>query len=196
LLDAANALSRREEIPYVWGGRTTSSPVVCAACKRCIEKRKLNPYQRKASCPACEQCGLDCSGFVSRVMSAAGLQTGRVTSQSLGSRKSKVFKPVGRDLVHARPGDLVVLKDHVVIFLRRHGPDKFDYIHASRFIPGRKTGGIEVVSSSALPRRLRPIVILRHESLFGVGYTPAVRSRINALITSHQEDPVRLARAN
>lgn len=196
LLDAANALSRREEIPYVWGGRATSSPVVCTACKRCIEKRKLNPYQRMASCPACEQCGVDCSGFVSRVMRAAGLETGRVTSKSLGARRSKVFKPVGRDLAYARPGDVVVLKDHVVIFLGRHGPKKIDYIHASRFIPGRKAGGIEVVSSSDLPRRERPVVILRHEALFGAGYSPAVESRLRALVARSASKPVRLAGMN
>ena len=129
-------------------------------------------------------------------MRAAGLDTGRVTSKSLASQKSKSFKPVGRDLAYARPGDVVVLKDHVVIFLGRHGPRKIDYIHASRFIPGRKAGGIEVVSSSDLPRRQRPVVILRHEALFGVGYSPAVASRLKALVAGSSSKSVRLAGVN
>ena len=185
LLDAVTALSRRDDIAYVWGGRTTSSPVVCTACKRCIEKRKVNPYRRVAQCPACEQCGVDCSGFVSRVMRAAGLGSTRITSQSLIRQTKKrdlSFKPVGRNLSLARTGDLIVLPDHVVIFLDRHENRKLDYVHASRFIPGRPAGGIEVVASGDLPRGQKPVTILRPNAFEGAGNSAAVRHRIKAML--------------
>ena len=185
LLDAVTALSRRDDIAYVWGGRATSSPVVCTACQRCIEKRKVNPYRRLAQCPACEQCGVDCSGFVSRVMGAAGLGSTRITSQSLirhTKKRDLSFKPVGRNLDLARPGDLIVLADHVVIFLDRHENRKLDYVHASRFIPGRPAGGIEVVAAGDLPRGQKPVTILRHKAFEGAGNSAAVRHRINAML--------------
>lgn len=185
LLDAVTALSRRDDIAYVWGGRATSSPVVCAACQRCIEKRKVNPYRRLAQCPACEQCGVDCSGFVSRVMRAAGLGSTRITSQSLirhTKKRDLSFKLVGRSLDLARPGDLIVLPDHVVIFLDRHENGKLDYVHASRFIPGRPAGGIEVVAAGDLPRGQKPVTILRHKAFEGAGNSAAVRHRIKAML--------------
>jgi len=185
LLDAVTALSRRDDIAYVWGGRTTSSPVVCAACQRCIEKTKVNPYRRLAQCPACEQCGVDCSGFVSRVMRAAGLGSTRITSQSLirhTKKRDLSFKSIGRSLELARPGDLIVLPDHVVIFLDRHENRKLDYVHASRFILGRPAGGIEVVASGDLPRGQKPVTILRHKAFEGAGNSAAVRHRIKAML--------------
>jgi len=185
LLDAVTALSRRDDIAYVWGGRTTSSPVVCAACQRCIEKTKVNPYRRLAQCPACEQCGVDCSGFVSRVLRAAGLGSTRITSQSLirhTKKRDLSFKSIGRSLELARPGDLIVLPDHVVIFLDRHENRKLDYVHASRFILGRPAGGIEVVASGDLPRGQKPVTILRHKAFEGAGNSAAVRHRIKAML--------------
>lgn len=201
LLDAASALSRRDEIAYVWGGRATSSPVVCSACQRCVEKRKVHPHQRLSKCPACEQCGVDCSGFVSRVMGAAGLGSKRITSRSLikaatpgpkrgnlkGAKKvDPVFIPVGRNLALAQPGDLVVLSDHVVIFLNRHPNKKLDYVHASRYVPGRPAGGIEVVSAGDLPRGQVPVTILRHKAFAGTGNSLAVRKRITAMLEHAQ----------
>lgn len=185
LLDAVTALSRRDEIAYVWGGRTTSSPVVCAACQRCVEQRHVPPERRVQQCPACAQCGVDCSGFVSRVMRAAGLGSKRITSRSLirsSVRGDALFRPVGRSLDKARPGDLIVLPDHVVIFLNRHFNKKLDYVHASRFIPGRPAGGIEVVSAGELPRGQKPVAILRARDLEGAGDSFAVRYRIAMMI--------------
>ncbi len=185
LLDAVTALSRREEIAYVWGGRTTSSPVVCAACQRCVEKKRVPPGHRLQQCPACAQCGVDCSGFVSRVMRAAGLGSKRITSRSLirsSVRGDALFRPVGRSLEKARPGDLIVLPDHVVIFLNRHPDKNLDYVHASRFIPGRPAGGIEVVSAGELPRGQKPVAILRPRVLDGAGDSLAVRYRIKMMI--------------
>jgi hypothetical protein len=185
LLDAVTALSRRDDIAYVWGGRTTSSPVVCAACQRCVEKRRVPPGLRVEQCPACQQCGVDCSGFVSRVMRAAGLGSRRITSSSLirsSVRGDALFRPVGRSLEKARPGDLIVLPDHVVIFLHRHDNKKLDYVHASRFIPGRPAGGIEVVAAGDLPRGQKPVTILRPRAVDGAGNSLAVRYRIKLMI--------------
>lgn len=209
MLDAMTALSRRGDIAYVWGGGATSSPVVCAACQRCVEKRRVSPHRRMEVCPACTQCGVDCSGFVSRVMRAAGLATSkRITSRSLirsSRRPDANFRPVGRSLDKARPGDLVVLPDHVVIFLNHHGADKLDYVHASRFIPGRPAGGIEVVFAGELPRRQKPVAILRPRALDGAGQPLAVRYRIKSMLEHAMRkkmrergvDPdVRIARAH
>ncbi|NDE14779.1 hypothetical protein EBZ80_07610 [bacterium] len=218
LLDAVTALSRRDEIAYVWGGRTTSSPVVCAACQRCVEQRHVPPERRVQQCPACAQCGVDCSGFVSRVMRAAGIGAKRITSRSLirsSVRGDALFRPVGRSLDKARPGDLIVLPDHVVIFLNRHPDKKLDYVHASRFIPGRPAGGIEVVTMDgkpiertvlqSLPRGQKPVAILRARDLEGAGDSLAVRYRIAMMIEHavrkkiHQHDPrldLRLAHAH
>ena len=199
LLDAVTALSRRDEIAYVWGGRTTSSPVVCAACQRCIEKRKVNPYRRLAQCPACQQCGVDCSGFVSRVIRAAGLGSSLITSQYLirnSKKRDLSFEFVGRNLASARAGDLIVLPDHVVIFLDRHENHKLDYVHASRFILGRPAGGIEVVVSGNLPRGQKPVTILRHKAFAGARDSMAVRQRIKAMLeyTSHKKKSMPLTR--
>jgi len=141
-------------------------------------------------------------------MRAAGIGAKRITSRSLirsSVRGDALFRPVGRSLDKARPGDLIVLPDHVVIFLNRHPDKKLDYVHASRFIPGRPAGGIEVVSAGELPRGQKPVAILRARDLEGAGDSLAVRYRI-AMMIEHavrkkiqQHDPgldLRLAHAH
>lgn len=187
LLDVLSALSQREDIAYVWGGRSTSKPETCAACRRCIEVRRVDPPRRIQKCPDCKVCGVDCSGFVSRVLVAAGLGGRRVTSRGLirsSKSKSSMFAVVGQDLKKARAGDLVVLEDHVVMFLERFGADQLAYVHAAKFVPGRPAGGIEVVVGGPLPGKMQPVVILRHKDLANAGTSYEVRQRLQSVMNA------------
>lgn len=187
LLDVVNELSSRDDIAYVWGGRSTSSQGVCLACRQCVESRRVEPSQRLGRCPACRQCGVDCSGFVSRALVDSGLGGRRVTSKSLlrSAKSSKsMFRAVGNDLKKARAGDLVVFDDHVILFLERYGRDQLAYVHAAKFVSGRRSGGIEVVVNGPLPQNMQPVVILRHKGLINAGISHEVRQRVQLVINS------------
>ncbi len=186
LMAAASRLSQLTDVPYVFGGRNLASEQslshkqrsggACQECTACIQKNSLpanSTLGRYSKCAACRRCGIDCSGFVSRVFSEAGIKYGFADTSSLNVagegilQKQYGFSNMGRNLMLVQPGDLILGKGHVVLVLAvNKGLGTIDFIHASRGSKRTKVGGIEIRRSQPMERlQLNVKKILRHMEL-------------------------------
>jgi len=173
LLRTAERYSRMSYIPYVWGGHEVGAKSVCMACRACIGTKHGSPSgPRASSCQACQQCGLDCSHFVHRVFTDAGLSLAYlptrvlVRSSRAQLRRRYGLIDIGRDLRRARPGDLLLQAHHVLLLLRlgRHG--RGDIVHMSSSRRRGRAGGIKIVRDVDLRHfHGRLVKILRHVAL-------------------------------
>src|SRR5262249_14938310 len=73
LLNVAESLCRRNDIPYALCGSAMADRATCQECRACVSVKHLRVDRRARSCQACRQCGVDCSHFVNRVFKEAGL---------------------------------------------------------------------------------------------------------------------------
>jgi hypothetical protein len=170
----ATHIEKNLDVPYVWGGFKIGTKKQCAACKKCIIKRKVQPKSRKKTCSPCRKCGLDCSHFVNLNFRMQGIPSQYITTYRLihdGPKKllrnfSLVAIP-GRNLKHAKAGDLLVYKGHLGYLLAKHDDFHGDFLHVSEFKKDSPiAGGIVVnreVNLSKINGGLRRI--LRHRSL-------------------------------
>lgn len=176
LMEAAARLSHRTNVPYVFGGRNISSGKSCSQCADCIKKNNLaanSTLSRLNKCAACRRCGIDCSGFANRVFSEAGIKYGFADTSSLNVardgflQKQYGFNNVGRDLMLAQRGDLLLGKGHIVLVIDvNKALGTIDFIHASRGSKRTSTGGIEVRRGVAIDQVQRSVIrILRHLDL-------------------------------
>jgi NlpC/P60 family len=176
LMDAATRLSLRTNVPYVYGGHDMASGKPCQECTACVQKNHLSANStlvRYQKCSACRRCGIDCSGFVNKLFSDAGLKYIFANTRTLNGAKNGYlqaqygFNNIGRDLMAARPGDLLLEKSHIVMVLEvNHIRGTIDYIHASRGSTRTNAGGIEIRRGAAIDSLQLSIVrILRHVEL-------------------------------
>lgn len=176
LLSTAMSYLAYGSVPYVWGGNSIGDEATCASCAACIVKnKKRGVKKRHLKCADCRNCGLDCSHFVQKVFADAGMHFPFVTTTSMmkPSRKRpdliQGLRFIGTDFRAARPGDLLVLRRHVVILVRRHADSTADVIHVSRAVRNSlipKVGGIEFRRRVNLNRFYGGLRrILRHEKL-------------------------------
>jgi cell wall-associated NlpC family hydrolase len=176
LLDTAMSYLVHSSVPYVWGGNSIGDSDTCTRCATCmIKNKKRGVRKRHLRCGDCSRCGLDCSHFVQKVFADAGLHYPFVTTATM--MKPNLKRPdlipglrfISTDLRDARPGDLLVLRRHVVILALRHEDGTADVIHVSRAVRNTlvpKVGGIEYrrrVNLKKFYGGLRRI--LRHEKL-------------------------------
>jgi cell wall-associated NlpC family hydrolase len=183
ILQVAERYGGKSFIPYVWGGDAVAEADVCLECRSCVMgKRRLSVYKRKAACPACRACGMDCSHFVNRIYREAGLpfpyaSTRALTRSSAADlRKTYGLVDLGRDVRTAQPGDLLLHRDHVMLLLRLTADHRGDVLHVSRSITRKGVpGGVEVVRDADLRTFRGPVKrVLRHEMLLdGVSLAPA-----------------------
>ena len=157
LLQVAGKYAGETYIPYVWGGDAVGSKRACEQCRACIGMRHhLKVSKQPASCQACKQCGMDCSHFVQRIFREAGLGFPYLPTMQL-----KHLTPAKLRL--AKPGDLLLHKNHIVMLLDKTGARSGDFIHVSRLIKRGKVGGVEVVHDTDLEKyRGKVLRILRH----------------------------------
>jgi NlpC/P60 family len=159
LMGAADSLSRRANVPYVFGGRSVAagnrrSDQSCQECSACIHKNNLpanSTMSRYNNCAACRRCGIDCSGFANSVFNEAGMKYGFADTKSLNVagdgflQRQYGFNNIGQDLAMVRRGDLILEKGHILLVLEVNLPlGTIDYIHASRASKRNKLGGIEI----------------------------------------------------
>lgn len=172
LLQVADKYAGETYIPYVWGGDAVGSKRACEQCRACIGIRHhLMVSKQPASCQACKQCGLDCSHFVQRIFREAGLSFPYLPTMQLkhltpAKLRLNNLVDVGRDLHLAKPGDLLLHKNHIVMLLDKTGARSGDFIHVSRLIKRGKVGGVEVVRDTDLEKyRGKVLRILRHVAI-------------------------------
>ena len=183
LLDVAHRYATMTDVPYVWGGNAIGDGEACQECRACLaSKRRLAPGKSRAAvCPACRDCGVDCSHLVNRIYADAGLDlpylpTARLRYLSRSALKEHGLIDVGKDLSRAKPGDLLLQARHVVMLLTVTGPTRGDFIHVGRSVRHGRIGGIEVVRDGNLQRLAggRLVRILRHTLLEGGTFEDAV----------------------
>ncbi len=172
LLRTAERLGELSYVPYVWGGNSIGNEQQCQECRACREETSHLPSSRSASiCSVCEQCGMDCSHFVHRIFSDAGLEypymaTEKLRHMSRTSLRSLNLVDIGRDLRKALPGDLLLQPSHVVMLLAKTGAARGDVIHVNRSFKHGEVGGIEILRDTELNRlSARVVRILRHAAL-------------------------------
>ena len=176
LMVAVRQMQSKSFVPYVFGGQHVGEPRVCVACSACVNAKHLpadSTLARLTQCPACQSCGVDCSNFVNQIYERAGIKYPFGDTSSL-LRASDAhltlkygFLDMGREVRDAKPGDLVLFRDHVVMLLSMNEYEKtVDYIHASRGSKRTPAGGIELRRGFDLNRFQRQVVrILRHRDL-------------------------------
>lgn len=176
LMAVANYLQTKSYVPYVFGGNSIGSVGVCQACSECVMAKRLpanSSSARSANCGACRSCGIDCSNFVNRVFDEAQMGYRFAdTSTLLGTVDSNLesrfgFVNVGNHLDDARPGDVLLQSNHVMLVLSvDQVQHTIDYIHASRGSRRTPVGGIERVRSANMFKIGRSLEkILRHREL-------------------------------
>ncbi|MCX6118568.1 MAG: hypothetical protein NT027_13580 [Proteobacteria bacterium] len=178
LLNAALDLSRREAVPYVYGGSALGSTKICKACRDCILAKNLvsdkSAKKRLKKCKACRSCGVDCSHFVSQIFRKAQLSYRFIdTSRLFSMSPEQLWLDLGlaivsqNDLLKAEPGDLLVENGHIVLITGVSiGSETVDYVHATRDSRTRILGGIEFEKSVPIRRfDSSSFMILRHKDL-------------------------------
>jgi cell wall-associated NlpC family hydrolase len=186
LLNTALTHIAYETVPYVWGGNKIGSPKDCEECSQCIIKyKKRGPSKRHLKCPACQQCGMDCSHFVQKVFKDAGLAFPYASTRSLlkvPSKKPDVIpglRFISSNLKDAQPGDLLVQKKHVVILINKKSDTVGDIVHMSRTVRSSgRIGGIALKRDANLTRFFGGVKrIFRHEKLIN---TQPIYTRLNS----------------
>jgi len=204
LLQVADKYAGETYIPYVWGGDAVGSKAACAQCRACIGLRHhLKGAKQPASCQACKQCGMDCSHFVQRVFREAGLgfpylPTFTLKHLSPSKLRQSNLVDVGRDLQLAKPGDLLLHRNHIVLLLEKSSARIGDVIHVSRRIKHGKVGGVEVVRNADLEQyRGKVLRILRHVAIDRADRAPPVAKPLLVLPIPKSYEPVhqRIVRA-
>jgi cell wall-associated NlpC family hydrolase len=176
LMEAANRLAARTNVPYVFGGGRIGSANQCQECTECVRKNHLaanSTMLRFNTCPACRQCGIDCSGFVNRLFAEAKLKyrfasTAMLTGIKDGFLQEQYgFINMGKDLEVARPGDLILEKGHIVMVVDIDLTlGTVDFIHASRGSKRTPVGGIELKRGMKIETLQKKVVrIMRHREL-------------------------------
>ncbi len=176
LMDVAARMGEATYIPYVWGGRAIGNADTCNACRSCIaSKPKLPIARRRAACEPCRSCGIDCSHFVNKIYNEAGLSFPYAATAALRRLPQAKLKEkyslvdIGPQLTKAQPGDLLLMRRHIVMLLKMRTGKRGDILHVSRSVKkgGRsKIGGVEVREDVDLTRFHGKIVkILRHRDL-------------------------------
>jgi len=190
LLRAAERMGELTYVPYVWGGDTIGARQQCEQCRACREETSHLPSARSAAvCTACEQCGMDCSHFVHRIMNDAGLRYPYMATEKLRHMPRQALRAlnlvdIGRDLHKALPGDLLLQHSHVVLLLARTGPARGDVIHVNRSFKHGEVGGVEVLRDADLSRVSGKVVrILRHIALVPPP-RPVVRPKANPAVSA------------
>ena len=177
LMAAAERMARQTSVPYVFGGTRIGTAKQCQECSDCARKNHLSANSssgRFNKCASCRRCGIDCSNFVNRLFSEAGLKYRFADTRTLTLtgedflQEQYGFINMGRDLLVARPGDLILQKGHVMMVIDVDPTlGTIDYIHASRGSRTRKPiGGIELRRGKPLNQVQHEVVkILRHREL-------------------------------
>lgn len=181
LMDAADSFSQRVNVPYVFGGRSLDAgdrrkDRSCQECSACIHNSNLpanSTMSRYNKCEACRRCGIDCSGFTSRVFNEAGMKYGFADTKSLNTagdgflQRQYGFNDIGRDLTRVRRGDLILEKGHILLVIEVNLPlGTIDFIHASRASKRNKLGGIEIRRQESIDQLQHRVKrILRHLEL-------------------------------
>jgi cell wall-associated NlpC family hydrolase len=148
LVGLAKEYASLAHVPYVWGGGNIGKVSSCDECRTCIETKKYSIKNRLRKCKACQSCGIDCSHFVNRVFNQVGLEYPyAATAEMKRARPEELATEynllhMGKDIRAAQPGDLLVYKNHVVLLASIDDKGYGEIIHATRFIKGRKSGGI------------------------------------------------------
>ena len=75
IIKSAQNILDSAKISYVYGGHRIGGAAECKSCNLCLETKKPKPKQRFKVCGECYACSLDCSHFVHRVYSDAGLNS-------------------------------------------------------------------------------------------------------------------------
>ena len=204
LLQIADKYAGETYIPYVWGGDAVGSKAACAQCRACIGLRHhLKGARQPGSCEACKECGMDCSHFVQRVFREAGLgfpylPTIKLKHLSPTKLRQSNLVDIGHDLKLARPGDLLLHKNHIVLLLEKSSARIGDVIHVSRRIKHGKVGGVEVVRNADLEQyRGKVLRILRHVAIDRADRAPPVAKPLLVLPIPKSYEPVhqRIVRA-
>ena len=176
LMLAVEQMQSKSFVPYVYGGQRVGEPKACLACAACVKAKHLPANStdgRLSQCSACRRCGVDCSNFVNQIYERAGVNYPFADTSALRRASDEHltlkygFLDMGRDLHDARPGDLILQKDHVVLLLSvNEYLGSVDYIHASRGSKLTPAGGIELRRGFDYFRFQRQVVrILRHRDL-------------------------------
>lgn len=176
LLAVVNYLQTKSYVPYVYGGKSIGPANICRACSECIMAKRLpanSSPARSAHCGACRSCGIDCSNFVNRVFDEADMGYRFADTKTLlgvpdaSIENSLGFVNVGNRLEDAKPGDVLLQSNHVMLLLAIDPVNHtFDYIHASRGSRRTPVGGIERVRSADMFKIGRHLEkILRHREL-------------------------------
>lgn len=182
LIDTALSYLVHASVPYVWGGGVIGDDETCTKCAQCAMKyQKRGIQKRHLNCPECTRCGLDCSHFVHKVFNRAGFEfpftstSGMMKANKERPRAVPGLRYIGKDLRLAMPGDLLVLRKHVVILVRLHDDLSADVVHVSRSVRNSsygdmhnigKVGGIEYRRGVNLQRFYGGLSrILRHDQL-------------------------------
>lgn len=171
LLTVADDFARTTYVPYVWGGNKVGSPSECQACRECLSKQRAKSVQRRhRGCSVCQQCGMDCSHFVNRIYSDAGIPFPYASTKILKRSSPETIRRkyglvyVGKDLAQARPGDLILKDKHIIMLIQMRGPRRGDILHVSRSISRKGVGGVELVTDADVQRFSGRVVrIFRHE---------------------------------
>jgi cell wall-associated NlpC family hydrolase len=180
LVGIGRQLGERTDVPYVWGGSRVGEASDCAACRQCIQTRKVPVGNRLKACGACRSCGVDCSHFVHLAYSRAGLDfpyspTRMLKRDSRHQDDDLSFVDIGTDLQLAQPGDLLLYRQHVVMLLRTGEAGRGDFVHATRMDGGDRVGGIQLLIDRPLVRfRGKLLKILRHRKLHEVPVADAM----------------------
>lgn len=181
LLLAAEKMARFTSVPYVYGGSRIGTPKQCQQCVDCTQKLKLSASSGSArfnKCSACRLCGIDCSNFVNRLFAEAGLRYRFADTRTFNASGEEFlqeqlgFINIGRNLLDARPGDLILQKGHVMMVVAVDASlGTIDYIHSSRGSRSRKPiGGIELRRGKPLDQVQKEVIkILRHRDLVEPG---------------------------
>lgn len=176
LMAVVSYMQTKSYVPYVFGGNTIGSAKTCRACSECIKTHRLpanSTLARLDQCPACRSCGVDCSNFVNLVFDEADMGYQFADTRTLRGVKDISlesqfgFVNVGSDLSVARPGDVLLQSNHVMLLLAVDTVNHtIDYIHSSRGSRRTPVGGIERVRSADMFKIGRHVEkILRHREL-------------------------------
>ena len=174
LRNAAAQILESAQISYVYGGSSIGSAKECKLCNDCLDRLKPSPKERFEKCKDCYSCSLDCSHFVQRVFSDAGIHFPYLTTDTMRQTPPNILLKryglidLGRDVRRSIAGDLLVYKGHVVLLEKVHKPGIGDIVHATggRDIKGPGEG-IQRERHVKLASFRGPLMrILRHQSLY------------------------------
>lgn len=176
LMSVVGRMQTKSYVPYVFGGNAIGSAKTCQACTECIKTNHLAANStpgRLTQCAACRSCGVDCSNFVNLVFEEADMGYRFADTRTLRGVKDNSlesqfgFVNVGNDLSAARPGDVLLQSNHVMLLLSVDAANHtIDFIHSSRGSRRTPAGGIERVRAADMFKVGRHVEkILRHREL-------------------------------